>query len=218
MPNETESPPSSITLTTIDGVQLVGEVMTAHSSQPIRGGVVLAHPHPLFGGDRLNPVIDALFRTLPKHGFHTLRFDFRGAGESFGEHDNGDAERLDIAAGIDFLSQMDDHGVWVCGYSFGSVVGLNVVEPRVIGWIAVAPPLAALPNSTRVLASGDPRQKLLLIGEHDQFSTPSQIVHTTGEWINSHQETINGVDHFLLGRTQWVADHVAQWLKNAEQS
>jgi len=68
------------------------------------------------------------------------------------------------------------------------------------------------------LASGDPRQKLLLIGEHDQFSTPSQIERTTADWINSQQETIAGVDHFLLGRTQWVADHVAQWLKNAEPS
>jgi hypothetical protein len=37
----------TVTLTTIDGVPIAADIATAAVDRPIRGGVVLAHPHPL---------------------------------------------------------------------------------------------------------------------------------------------------------------------------
>ena len=74
----------TVTLTTIDGVDIAADIAPAAVEVPVRGAVVLAHPHPLHGGDRHNPIIDRLFRTLPSIGLHTLRLDFRGGGESGG--------------------------------------------------------------------------------------------------------------------------------------
>ncbi len=200
-------------LTTIDGLRIVADVETVPSDVPVRGAVTLAHPHPLYGGDRFNPVVGALFDRLPGLGFHTLRFDFRGVNESEGEHDDGDGERLDVAASIDWLSMLvddtTDGGVWVVGYSFGALVGLSVVEPRVAGWVAVAPPFSA---ERRVLSAIDPRPTLIVAPQHDQFCPPEKALEITKDWPDTEVVTIDMADHFLTGRVNDTARLVGEWL------
>lgn len=198
----------TVTLTTIDGVDIVADIAPAAVEVPVRGAVVLAHPHPLHGGDRHNPIIDRLFRALPSIGLHTLRLDFRGGGESGGEHDGGDAERLDVAAGIDFVSGLGVDEVWLVGYSFGALVSLNVIEPRVEGWIAIAPPL-----SGRELAGRDPRPTLLLAPAHDQFCPPATVQERVTGWSNTDVESIDGTDHFLNGRLDEIVRRIAERLE-----
>ena len=91
-------------LEALDGAQVEADLVRVDGA---RGSVVLAHPHPLFGGDRFNPVVDALFNALVDIGFTTLRFDFRGVNNSSGNHDGGDSERLDIVAAIELLEVID---------------------------------------------------------------------------------------------------------------
>jgi len=55
---------------------------------------VVCHPHPLYGGDMRNNVVDALVRALSETGVAAVRFDFRGVGRSGGEHGEGETERL----------------------------------------------------------------------------------------------------------------------------
>ena len=201
------------TLTTIDGLRLVAEVETVPNEVPVLGAVNLAHPHPLYGGDRFNPIVSALFERLPRLGFHTMRFDFRGVGESEGEYDDGNGERLDVAASIDWLSMLVDDaiggGVWVVGYSFGALVGLSVVEPRVEGWVAVAPPLSP---DRRVLSSNDPRPTLVAVPRHDQFCPPERTIEVTSDWTNTGIVTIETTDHFLTGRIDDTTRLVGDWL------
>jgi hypothetical protein len=204
----------TVTLTTIDGVPIAADIATAAVDRPIRGGVVLAHPHPLYGGDRFNPVVDAVFHARPERGFHTVRFDFRGAGGSGGEHDDGDSERLDVAAAIDFLAPFNDD-IWVIGYSFGSIVAMNVVEPRVSGWIAVAPPLA---EGATVLAGRDPRPKMLLVPEHDQFCPPGRARERSQEWPSISIVEVAGTDHFLQGRLGMVVENAVGFLEGFSPS
>ncbi len=204
----------TVTLTTIDGVDIEADVATAAIDRPIRGGVVLAHPHPLYGGDRFNPVVDTLFRELPNYGFHAVRFDFRGAGGSTGEHDEGNSERLDVAAAIDFLAPFNDD-VWVVGYSFGSIVAMNVVEPRVSGWIAIAPPLT---EGSPVLAGRDPRPKLLLVAEHDQFCPAPRARERSATWPSTTIVDVVGTDHFLQGRVSAVAERAIAFLDEISSS
>jgi len=203
-----------MTLTTIDGVNIEADIATAVVDRPIRGGVVLAHPHPLYGGDRFNPVVDTLFRELPASGFHVLRFDFRGAGGSAGRHDEGVCERLDVAAAIDFLAPFNDD-IWVVGYSFGSIVAMNVVEPRVSGWIAIAPPLT---EDSSVLAGHDPRPKWLLVPEHDQFCPAPRVRERSRAWLSTTIIDVVGTDHFLPGRVNAVAERVAVLLEGFSSS
>ncbi len=185
----------------LDGAQLEADLVRVDNACV---SVVLTHPHPLYGGDRFNPVIDALFHALPDAGFTTIRFDFRGVNNSSGSHDDGDSERLDVVAALELLDLVDpDSPVWLVGYSFGAFVALNVLDPRVAGWVAVAPPLATM--KARCLADRDHRTKLLLVPEHDQFSPPVPTADFTSTWVACTQQNIVMADHFLNGHTSAVA-------------
>src|SRR6185437_5650622 len=95
--------------------------------KPVRGAVV-CHPHPLYGGSMYNNVVDAVLAAMWKKEWATLRFNFRGVGESEGEHGGGAGEADDAAAAIDFLagqSGVQRAGAVLAGYSFGSVAAMT---------------------------------------------------------------------------------------------
>src|SRR3954452_4433843 len=64
---------------------------------------VVAHPHPLFGGTMHNKVVYHAAKALNTFGFPVLRFNFRGAGLSEGEHDQGHGEVDDIRAALAWM-------------------------------------------------------------------------------------------------------------------
>lgn len=112
---------------------------------PTRGpvGAVVCHPHPLHGGTKENKVVHAVAKRLAGAGLHVLRFDFRGAGGSEGQHDGGRGEQQDVLAAIDHVHGLCAGPLLVAGFSFGSWVGLTtaVRDPRVTALLAIAPPV-----------------------------------------------------------------------------
>jgi len=197
----TDDSTRTISLTTADGIVLAADL--ARPAAP-RAAAVLCHPHPAYGGDRHNIVVDALFRALPAAGIAALRFDFRGAGG--GEQD-------DVLAALDRLAG-DVAGVplWLVGYSFGADVALGVDDPRLAGWVAVAPPLRF--GSPPVPAAGDPRPALLLVPEQDAYSPPERTRAATAAWPTVTVEVVPMADHFLAGAgaAAGVAATVTAWL------
>jgi len=195
----TDDSTRTISLTAADGTVLAADL--AVPAAP-RAAAVLCHPHPAYGGDRHNIVVDALFRALPAAGIAALRFDFRGAGG--GEQD-------DVLAALDRLAG-DVAGVplWLVGYSFGADVALGVDDPRLAGWVAVAPPLRF--GSPPVPAAGDPRPALVLVPEHDAYAPPDRIGPATDAWPAVTVEVVPMADHFLVGAAADVAATVTAWL------
>src|SRR5690554_4830659 len=91
-------------------------------------GVVICHPHPLYGGSMANNVVYAVSRALTKKGIASFCFNFRGVGRSEGVHDGGQGEIDDTLAAIAFLadrSEIESGRVGLAGYSFGGAVALN---------------------------------------------------------------------------------------------
>jgi len=161
---------------------------------------VLLHPHPDYGGDRFHPVVDALYHGLP---VSTLRFDFRSSEM--------------VEAGRDLLEAIGhapEGPVVLMGYSFGADVALSVADARVLGWFAVAPPLRLVEPAT-VPAGGDPRPKLLLVPELDQFSAPARTTALSAAWRATSVVTVPGADHFLVGRSGSVLEAALGWLPAA---
>src|SRR5437867_4055484 len=68
------------------------------------GGLVVAHPHPLYGGDMENPVVVRTVDVSQTGGLASLRFNFRGVGASNGTHDGGKGEQDDAAAALEMLA------------------------------------------------------------------------------------------------------------------
>jgi hypothetical protein len=110
----------------------------------LRGVALVLHPHPLFGGTMHNKVVFRAAAALNDAGLVALRINFRGVGQSTGEHDEGRGEREDVRAGLDYLStNYSSEAITLCGFSFGARVGLDVgfVDQRVRRLISIGTPV-----------------------------------------------------------------------------
>jgi alpha/beta superfamily hydrolase len=191
------------TLETGDGVQLAAE--WAVPSSPV-AVAVLAHPHPEMGGDMTVPVISALFGALPGAEVAAIRFDFRGGGRSGGTHTGGEAEALDVVTAIDRITAVAPGvPVWLVGWSFGAGISQQVIDERVAGWVLIAPALVMTPPEWRQ-ASTDPRPKVLLVPEHDQFCPPDCVASETDGWTSVTTTVLSGTDHFLAGQIDTIVN------------
>lgn len=199
---------------TSDGVRLDSRV---HRPDVVRGGAIVCHPHPLYGGDMDNPVVGAVVAACVDAALVTVRFDFRGVRASGGTHGKGVDERFDALAAIE-RAEAEAPGlpVVVCGYSFGSVVALSAGRSSVVGWIAVAPPVSMLHKE--LAAATDPAPKLLLVPEHDQFSKVADVQRTTATWPATEVVTIPMADHFMNGQLTVVGREVAAFLGRLDLS
>ncbi|WP_319522939.1 alpha/beta fold hydrolase [uncultured Desulfosarcina sp.] len=161
-------------------------------------GAVITHPHPLYGGDMYNPVVEAIEAAYRKAGFSTLRFNFRGTGNSAGTHDNGSGEQEDVAAAVAYLKNEGSKSIHLSGYSFGAWVNAMALQNglAVDGLTMVAPPVAfinfadgiRLPSLTKVVA-----------GSRDEFAPPDLIRPLLADWNRgAKMEIIDDADHFFF--------------------
>src|SRR5438034_6305248 len=112
--------------------------------QPAKGVALVLHPHPLGGGTMHNKVVFRAAAALNDAGLIALRINFRGVGQSTGEHDEGRGERDDARVGLDYLAaNYPNQKMTLCGFSFGARVGLEVgvTDQRVVRLISIGTPV-----------------------------------------------------------------------------
>jgi hypothetical protein len=196
---------------TSDGLTLEAEYAAARAGHP-RAAAVLCHPHPQYGGSMRSIVTGALFDALPDQGVSCLRFNFRGVEGSEGAHSGGTDEPLDVVAALDVLAAEVHPSVPIAlvGWSFGGDMVLSVDDSRLAGWVAIAPPLRFTGSAGSV--ARDPRPKLLLLAQHDEFREPSEVEAETQSWTNARVEVIPGASHFFVGRTDRVVAATGEFL------
>jgi alpha/beta superfamily hydrolase len=109
--------------------------------------IIICHPHPLHGGNMRNKVVTIIERSMRELGLRTVRFNFRGAGESKGEHDDGYGETDDLFAVAEWVRRTrPDDALWLGGFSFGSYVALRAALNLQTGQlISIAPPVDRYP-------------------------------------------------------------------------
>ncbi|MFZ5564350.1 MAG: alpha/beta hydrolase [Thermodesulfobacteriota bacterium] len=162
-------------------------------------GVVITHPHPLYGGNMYNPVVETIARAYRAMGYATLRFDFRGTGASTGQFDDGEGEQEDVAAAFLWLLSRGMDQVDLSGYSFGAwVIARCVPRLDVAGnVILVAPPV----NFVSFDDVGPiPRLAGVVTGEMDELAPPDRIAALLPAWNKTARlSVIEGADHFFWG-------------------
>jgi alpha/beta superfamily hydrolase len=156
-------------------------------------------------------VTSELFGALPGRGITCLRFDFRGVGASTGAFGDGVGERHDVRAALRVLADPDGRvPTFLVGWSFGADLALSVRDPEVAGWCAIALPLRWLDDAAATGA--DPRPKLVLLAEHDEFRAAVDVQAVTNPWTNCRTEIVGGASHFFVGRTAHLVDAVTAWI------
>ena len=112
--------------------------------------IIMCHPHPLHSGTMRNKVVTIMERSMRELGLRTIRFNFRGAGDSAGEHDEGYGETDDLFAVTEWVRRTrPDDELWLGGFSFGSYICLRAAQNLQIGqMITIAPPVDRYEFST----------------------------------------------------------------------
>ena len=104
---------------------------------------IVLQPHPQYGGTMNNRVVQEAYNVFVKNGFSVLRLNFRGVGKSEGTFDNGQGELSDAATALDWIERenQDYSQCWVSGFSFGSLICMQLImrRPEVNKFVAIAP-------------------------------------------------------------------------------
>jgi alpha/beta superfamily hydrolase len=89
--------------------------------QQSRMAALVCHPHPLYGGTMHNKVVYRIARGLRRAGCVVLRFNFRGVGQSAGEHGYMAGEIEDARSALKYLRERyPELPFALAGFSFGS--------------------------------------------------------------------------------------------------
>ena len=176
-------------------------------------GVVICHPHPLYGGDMDNPVVVRVQQVCADLGLATLRFNFRGVGRSSGTHGAGLAEQDDARAALDALAQALSGGpLAIVGYSFGAWVAALVgwSDARVTAIALIAPPLT-LYDFGRVEGKRVPT--LAVAGTADPYCPAGDFERFAARFAWVTPALIEGADHFFFGKLYPLGEAVSGWAR-----
>jgi alpha/beta superfamily hydrolase len=174
-----------------------------------RAAVVLAHPHPVYGGTMHTKVVFQTAKAFCRLGCGVLRFNFRGAGASEGAFDNGPGELADFRAALDYATERyPGVELWTAGMSFGAWVALTVgaEDDRVTGMLGIAPALDMY-DFGAVLASEKP--KFFIQGERDELCPLKKMREFYGQLKEPKDlVVIDAANHLFDGHALEVGDAI----------
>ena len=177
------------------------------------GLAVIAHPHPLFGGTMDNKVVQTLARAFVQCGWSTLRFNFRGVGQSAGVHDDGRGEAEDL---LQVVEQLAPQGpLCLAGFSFGAFVtshALAVLAPqRDVQKVALIGTAASRFNVLPIAAELHERT-LVVHGEADDTVPLASVM----DWARPQVlpvTVVPGGGHFFHGQLPLLRSLVVRHLR-----
>jgi uncharacterized protein len=179
----------------------------------LRAAVVLAHPHPQYGGTMHTKVVYQAAKACTRIGCAVLRFNFRGVGTSEGSWDEGRGEMDDFRAGIAFMrEQYPNVRVWSAGMSFGAWIAMTVgaQEDVVSTLLGIAPPVTRFDFD--VVRTTD-KPKFFIQGERDELCPLKDMQEFYARARDPKElAVIDGADHLFDGKVLEVADAIEDLL------
>lgn len=190
----------------IPGAVGVLEAQLDAAKADVRAGLVsppiavVCHPHPLHGGTLTNKVAHMVAKTFAEMGVTTLRFNFRGVGESPGEFDHGAGEVDDLLAAVNWLrARYPEAPLWLAGFSFGAYVALSgQARAQAERLLLVAPPVAMFDFPAE---GGVTIPWMVVQGSEDEIVAPEQVSTWVHQQANAPEYCwMDGAGHFFHGR------------------
>ena len=198
-----------------------GRIQAKYSKSKQQGAPValVLQPHPQYGGTMNNRIVYEIYSSFYKNGFSVIRINFRGVEKSDGVFDNGQGELSDAAAALDWIERenMDYSQCWVSGFSFGSLICMQLImrRPEVNKFIAVSPQ----PNVYDfTFLAPCPISGLMLYGKNDELVPEESILNlkkrlSLQKNIEVKFDAINNANHFYKNKEKDVSEIVDSYLK-----
>ncbi|MGH9430856.1 MAG: alpha/beta hydrolase [Terriglobia bacterium] len=161
-----------------------------------------------------NKVVFRAAKAAILEGLPTLRFNFRGVGQSAGGFGGGVGEREDVRAALDFLAaRFPGSSICLMGFSFGSWVGLSVgaTDPRVATLVGLGVPVGSVGMESLLEVT---KPKLIVQGTLDQYG-PKPKLQALFDRLKEPKRLhwVEGVDHFFNGKLPEVEKCVRGFLR-----
>jgi len=190
-----------------EDVNLEAEYFKSNSTPA--SGILICHPHPQMGGNMWNNVVTGILNSLIQNDITCLRFNFRGSGRSTGDHGDGEEERTDVKACINFLlNEKNIEELLICGYSYGAAVGCSTVNysDKIIGYVSISFPWAFMGSFFKEKSQSS-KPKLFIQGDRDNLANHRRF-EKHYKFFNEPKEfeIIKGADHFWGGYESRLAE------------
>ena len=180
------------------------------------GVALVLHPHPLGGGTMHNKVVFRAASALNDAGLIALRMNFRGVGQSTGEHDEGRGELEDVRASLEYLATTyAGEPLTLCGFSFGARVGLEVglADERVVNLISIGTPVDKYDFEFLEVCN---KPILFVHGDRDEFGNVPRLQELVDAIrqhnLNVELQIIKGADHFFAGHLDELKQVITDWM------
>lgn len=162
--------------------------------------IVLCHPHPLGGGTMRNKVVTIMERATRELGLRTVRFNFRGVGDSEGQFDEGYGETDDLFAVVEWVRRTRPaDSLWLGGFSFGAYVSLRAAQNLQLGQLISIAPAVSRYEFRSLAHPGCPW--LIIQGDEDEL-VPIDEVRGWVETVDPAPDFVvmEQADHFFHRR------------------
>jgi uncharacterized protein len=195
---------TEIELHTADGLTLVGELAVPEDRPPV-ATLVCLHPLPTAEGMMDSHVLrKASYRLPALAGLAVLRFNTRGTtsarGTSEGSFGEGETERLDVAAALEYAEYHDLPHPWLLGWSFGTELALKWGrDPVVEGAILLSPPLRRATDADLDAWGADGRPVIALVPELDDFLRPPEAYERFKRVPQAEVIAVENAKHLWVG-------------------
>ena len=196
--------------------RLEGILKEPRQGEP-QGIALVLHPHPLGGGTMHNKVVFRAASALNDAGLTTLRINFRGVGQSTGEHDEGKGELEDVRAGLQYLeTTFPNMSITLCGFSFGARVGLEVgmQDDRVRHLISIGTPMDKYDFGFLETCA---KPLLFVHGANDEFGSVPRLEDLVSKLKGNNSAVelriIAGADHFFKDQLNELKQVITDWMK-----
>ena len=189
------------------------EIPTKPATPPC---VILCHPHPRYGGNMFDTLINHISTYLLDSGIATLRFNQRGVGMSSGETGDGPEELKDTQSVVNMTTinpKIDGSRLGIVGYSFGAWMALesSLRSNSIKSLVSIACPQNKFAQYGTVQIT---QPKLLILGDRDHDFTIGQFRFLSNRMSEPKRtEVITGADHFFRSHTELVAELAGEFLK-----
>ena len=177
-----------------------------------RGIALVCHPHPLFGGSNTNKVVHTLASTFVRLGYAAVRPNFRGVGESGGQHDEGRGETEDMLIVLDEARRIfGELPIVLAGFSFGAYVQTRVADALAESGqpaqrlVLVGTAAGHVEGARRYATRAVARDTLVIHGSADT-TVPLDNVLAWAEPLELPVIVIPGADHFFHRRLHIIRD------------
>jgi len=193
-----------ITLTTDDGLRLIGELALPADRDPA-ATLICLHPLPTAGGMMDSHLYrKAAYRLPAMADVAVLRFNTRGTesaqGRSEGEFGNGETERLDVAAAVRYATEAGLPHRWLLGWSFGTELTLRWgLLPGVEGGILLSPPLRRATDEALDAWAAAGRPLTVLVPELDDYLRPDEARRRFARVPKADVIGVDGAKHLWVG-------------------